>query len=442
MGRLTGRLFVGFTLLLIFFIAYSAQIFIIWPWYGREVSVELLTLLVPFNVFVGMLLWNYYLCAMTDPGRVPSGWQPDIQDSDGYEVKKITRGPRYCRTCEGYKPPRAHHCKQCKRCVLPIDHHCPWVNNCVGHFNYGHFIRFLFYVDVACSYHFAMVARRVYNATQYWENLPGTELIFIILNFATCIPVLLAVGGFSLYHFYCLSGNATTIEGWEKDKVATLVRHGKIHEIKFPYNLGIKRNICSVLGDNPLLWCLPTVPPGTGLKYQLAVGDDPSAEFWPPQDPTKPDPLGEPDPNHEFKLPDSPWTYQNGLNPHLTPSNARRRSPQNKGPYSSLPPYHPDYHESQAQPYSPSSDSEAESSSDEYGEKGGPRVRRGSEGYEVRPIDREAMLRGFIEGRTHEPGRYQLYMPEPPSEGETEDDPEDAVPLAQRVGSWRAARKQ
>lgn len=76
-----------------------------------------------------------------------------------------------------------------------------------------------------------------------------TQMIFIILNFATCIPVLLAVGGFrsvrsaypygigihsfyrSIYHFWMLFGNTTTIEGWEKDKVATLVRRGKIQEV-------------------------------------------------------------------------------------------------------------------------------------------------------------------------------------------------------------------
>ena len=39
----------------------------------------------------------------------------------------------------------------------------------------------------------------------------------------------------SLYHFYCILGNTTTIEGWEKDKVATLIRRGKIRAIKFPY---------------------------------------------------------------------------------------------------------------------------------------------------------------------------------------------------------------
>lgn len=36
----------------------------------------------------------------------------------------------------------------------------------------------------------------------------------------------------SMYHFYCLATNTTTIEGWEKDKVATLVRRGKIHEVR------------------------------------------------------------------------------------------------------------------------------------------------------------------------------------------------------------------
>jgi predicted metal-binding protein len=86
-----------------------------------------------------MLWWNYYLCVTTDPGRVPDSWvrtsrqtlhkflelmqtpkQPDTQSGDGYEVKKLTGSPRFCRSCEKYKPPRAHHCKVCNRCVLPI----------------------------------------------------------------------------------------------------------------------------------------------------------------------------------------------------------------------------------------------------------------------------------------------------------------------------------
>ena len=57
----------------------------------------------------------------------------------------------------------------------------------------------------------------------------------MIFNFAACIPVWVCVGCFSMYHLYLAAGNSTTIEGWEKDKVAKLVRKGKIREIKYPY---------------------------------------------------------------------------------------------------------------------------------------------------------------------------------------------------------------
>jgi hypothetical protein len=62
-----------------------------------------------------------------------------------------------------------------------------------------------------------------------------TDMLFLIFNFAACGPVWLCVGMFSVYHLYLASGNSTTIEGWEKDKVATLVRRGKIHDVKYPY---------------------------------------------------------------------------------------------------------------------------------------------------------------------------------------------------------------
>jgi palmitoyltransferase ZDHHC6 len=59
----------------------------------------------------------------------------------------------------------------------------------------------------------------------------STELVFIVLNYTTCVPVFFAVGGFCLYHLHHLSENTTTIEGWEKQKTATLVRKGKILDV-------------------------------------------------------------------------------------------------------------------------------------------------------------------------------------------------------------------
>lgn len=61
------------------------------------------------------------------------------------------------------------------------------------------------------------------------------------------------------------------------------------------------------------------------------------------------------------------------------------------------------------------------------------RARRGSEGYEVQSIDREEILRRYIETRGEEAGRYKVYVPEPDTE--SEEDGEENVPLARMVGN-------
>lgn len=46
---IAGKIWVTGVTLLIAFITYSSQIFIIWPWYGSTLSVDLLLLLGPFK---------------------------------------------------------------------------------------------------------------------------------------------------------------------------------------------------------------------------------------------------------------------------------------------------------------------------------------------------------------------------------------------------------
>ena len=50
---------------------------------------------------------------------------------------------KYCRTCNIWRPPRAHHCRMCDNCVETADHHCVWLNNCVGRRNYRFFFTFV-----------------------------------------------------------------------------------------------------------------------------------------------------------------------------------------------------------------------------------------------------------------------------------------------------------
>lgn len=60
MHYILGRIVVGFVLCLISFISYSSQIFIIWPWYGREWSVELVTLLAPFKYVLSSIFLGFH----------------------------------------------------------------------------------------------------------------------------------------------------------------------------------------------------------------------------------------------------------------------------------------------------------------------------------------------------------------------------------------------
>lgn len=117
-------------------------------------------------------------------------------------------------------------------CLLS-DSQCPWINNCVGHRTHAAFLRFLFFVDLSCGMHLWLISTSSFGSATYYANDQTTLwLVMLILNYTLCAPVIFAVGCFSIYHFYCLAVNMTTIESWEKDKVATLRRRGHVHDVR------------------------------------------------------------------------------------------------------------------------------------------------------------------------------------------------------------------
>jgi hypothetical protein len=157
---------------------------------------------------------------------------------------------------------------------------------------------------------------------------------------------------------------------------------------------------------------------------------DGPAEAWPPRDPDEA--KYDEDHDHNLVLPESPWTYENGsLNPSLRANRGearQRRNASRRGEVVSVPPYNPDFVEGDDAerdngPYNSSSDE------DRYETHALPRVRRGSEGLEVRPVDRNEMLRRYVADLGEEEGRYQRYVPEPASDASESED--DHVPLAQ-----------
>jgi len=114
---------------------------------------------------------------------------------------------------------------------------------------------------------------------------------------------------------------------------------------------------------------------------------------------------------------------------------------------SAVPPYHPDYEPAEEWEDKEGGYDDGDGGDDggerfaEY-ERGMARVRRGSEGYEVRSIDREQLLAEYIASRGQEAGRYRRYVPEPSeSESDGEEEvavPQDEEPLAVRLEKWRS----
>mgnify|MGYP000170147107 FL=1 len=106
--------------------------------------------LVVYHVLILMVLWSYFACVLTEPGRVPDGWTPPEEDEEvGNHKSNSEKLRRFCRKCTAWKPERCHHCSVCGRCVLKMDHHCVWVANCVGAYNYKFFLLFLLYTFAA-----------------------------------------------------------------------------------------------------------------------------------------------------------------------------------------------------------------------------------------------------------------------------------------------------
>ncbi|RKP24763.1 DHHC palmitoyltransferase-domain-containing protein [Syncephalis pseudoplumigaleata] len=286
-----GPLVVIGVCLLIAFIGLTTQIFIFWKFLGGF-TLECMAILGGFNILLGLLCYNFYLACSTDPGEVPPYWEPPKDPSKVLviEVKKNNAGPRYCRTCKQFKPPRSHHCSSCERCVLKMDHHCPWINNCVGYSNHGHFFRFIIYVDIASAYCLFFMCRRVWliyafrhDYNLYYQLEPkGTELLFLILNLILDTLVLLLVGILTIYHTWLIFDNTTTIETMEIDRIRKMVRRRIVSDMEYPYDLGIIANFKQILGPNPWLWLWPQkMSYGGGTEFPIGSHLQPPV-YWPP----------------------------------------------------------------------------------------------------------------------------------------------------------------
>ncbi|EXC14788.1 putative S-acyltransferase [Morus notabilis] len=271
---------VSVVVLVIAYIYFSTLFVFVDRWFGLTTSPGIINAVV-FTAVAAMCVFSYTVSLFTDPGRVPSTYMPDIEDSQNpiHEIKRKGGDLRYCQKCSHYKPPRAHHCRVCQRCVLRMDHHCIWINNCVGHANYKVFFVFLVYAVIACIYSLVLLVGSLTTDPQNDEEQSVISGMLLIL-LSVALSVLLG------WHIYLVLENKTTIEYHEGVRAMWLAEKGG-QVYSHPYDLGAYENLTTilfylilmaldiylgslqVLGPSIFRWmCLASGHIGSGLRFR------------------------------------------------------------------------------------------------------------------------------------------------------------------------------
>lgn len=162
------------------------------------------------------------------------------------------------------KPDRTHHCSQCHRCVLKMDHHCDWVGNCIGFYNYKYFLNTLFFASLSTII-IVFTSRRVVTVALDVDTVPAGRAIFIVIAYVLACVLALVITLFFCFHLWLTTNQYTTIEYREKRSSSDLFKK------RSPYDLGTYRNLQAVLGESPLVWCIPCFRnlDGEGLRFEV-----------------------------------------------------------------------------------------------------------------------------------------------------------------------------
>ncbi|KAI0521162.1 palmitoyltransferase ERF2 [Xylaria bambusicola] len=122
---------------------------------------------------------------------------------------------KFCRSCNIWRPPRAHHCRLCDNCVETQDHHCVWVNNCVGRRNYRYFFTFVTSTMIMGIYligvSFAQIGIYSHREGISFGDAVGHSRIALALIIYSIIG-LLYPAALTGYHLFLMARGETTRE--------------------------------------------------------------------------------------------------------------------------------------------------------------------------------------------------------------------------------------
>ncbi|KAL7800033.1 DHHC palmitoyltransferase domain-containing protein [Trichoderma ceciliae] len=170
---------------------------------------------------------------------------------------------KHCRTCNIWRPPRAHHCRLCDNCVETHDHHCVWLNNCVGKRNYRYFFIFVSSATILSLYLIgASLAQLIVYTNK--ENISFAKSInhFRVALALVILGVVLFLYPAALmgYHIFLMARGETTREFMNSHKFTKSERYRPFDQASF------WRNIIAVL-------CRPRTPSYYQFKKKYENGD-------------------------------------------------------------------------------------------------------------------------------------------------------------------------
>lgn len=253
------------------------------PWLWHHVS-PAIPILFAYLLFV--CISAYLHASFSDPGIIPRNLHPQPptppnQDplalgppiTDWVTVRSFGHSAtgntamevpiKYCKSCNIWRPPRAHHCRVCDACMETQDHHCVWLNNCVGRRNYRYFFTFvssgtllaLFLLAASLAHILVWMTRNNTSFSHAINEWRGPFAMFIY-----GILILPYPASLSYYHVFLMARGESTREYLNSHKFLKKDRHRP-----FSQHNAIK-NIMTVL-------CRVRTPTYMRFKAPHIVGD-------------------------------------------------------------------------------------------------------------------------------------------------------------------------
>ncbi|KAG6771567.1 hypothetical protein POTOM_022939 [Populus tomentosa] len=223
---------------------------------------------VVFTALALMSVFNYAIAILTDPGRVPPSFMPDIEDSDNpvHEIKrKMFAGRRLeilpevfslqASTCSSLP------CLQKMRVangMHDLSFHSSLISNALVNL-------------LKCHLLIVLLVGSLTVDPQKDELQSGDSFRTIyVISGLLLVPLSAALGVLLGWHVYLILQNKTTIEYHEGVRAMWLAEKGG-HVYKHPYDVGTYENLTTVLGPSIFCWVCPTSGHiGSGLRFRTA----------------------------------------------------------------------------------------------------------------------------------------------------------------------------